>query len=111
MQVSKEVRIYVEPNGKNQYSEWLAGLDFSTQRRVLSAVDRLALGGGDVKRIGKHLSELRLHFGAGYRVYYTTKGETLVIILAGSDKDNQKRTITLAAMLAERARNEIDLEK
>jgi putative addiction module killer protein len=66
-------------------------------------VDRLSLGNpGDVKAIGGGISELRLAYGPGYRLYFTQRGDTLVILLAGGDKSTQRKDIAVARRLAER---------
>jgi putative addiction module killer protein len=62
--------------------------------RVVARLNRVAHGNlGDVKSLGEGLSELRLTFGAGYRVYLTFDGNTLVVLLSGGDKGSQKRDI------------------
>jgi putative addiction module killer protein len=66
-------------------------------------IDRLSLGNpGDVKAIGGGISELRLAYGPGYRLYFTQRGDTLVILLAGGDKSTQRKDIAVARRLAER---------
>jgi putative addiction module killer protein len=66
-------------------------------------IDRLSLGNpGDVKAIGGGISELRLAYGPGYRLYFTQRGDTLVILLAGGDKSTQRKDIAVARQLAER---------
>ena len=64
-------------------------------------IDRLALGlPGDVKAIGGGVSELRIDYGPGYRVYFVRRGRAVVLLLAGGDKSTQARDITLAQRLA-----------
>jgi putative addiction module killer protein len=68
--------------------------DSKTRRRILKRLERLQQGNyGDVEPIGKGLSELRLHFGAGYRIYFGEDGNNIVVILCGGDKDSQDRDI------------------
>ena len=69
--------------------------------RVLVRIERLARGNpGDFKAIGEGVSELRLHYGLGYRVYYKQRGSELVIFLAGGDKSSQSKDIKIALRLA-----------
>ena len=64
-------------------------------------IERLARGNpGDFKAIGEGVSELRLHYGPGYRVYYKQRGSELVILLAGGDKSSQSKDIKIALRLA-----------
>ena len=73
------------------FDGWLKGLKDSKGRtRIQARIDRLANGNaGDVAPIGEGLSELRIDFGPGYRVYYARAGRTLYLLLCGGDKGNQ----------------------
>ncbi len=84
------------------FKQWLAGLNDSSARiRILTRIDRLALGNaGDVEPVGEGVSEMRIHYGAGYRVYFVQRGDTLVIILAGGTKKTQDKDIRAAIKLA-----------
>jgi putative addiction module killer protein len=84
------------------YARWIDGLrDIRARARILARVERLATGNpGDVKPVGEAVSELRIHYGPGYRVYYTQRGRELVILLAGGDKSTQARDIKTALRLA-----------
>ncbi len=84
------------------YVQWLDGLrDIRARARVLARVERLATGNaGDVKPVGKGVSELRIDYGPGYRVYFTKHGRTVVILLAGGDKSTQAADIKTALRLA-----------
>ena len=84
------------------YQKWFAGIrDQQTQSRILIRVRRLALGHfGDAKQIGGGVSELRLSFGPGYRIYYAREGGEIVVLLAGGDKSSQDRDIKQAKQLA-----------
>jgi putative addiction module killer protein len=84
------------------YAQWLDGLrDIKARARVLARVERLAAGNpGDVKPVGEGVSEMRIDYGPGYRVYYTMRGRTLIILLAGGDKRTQTTDIKTAMRLA-----------
>ncbi len=84
------------------YAQWLDGLrDIKARARVLARVERLAAGNpGDVKPVGEGVSEMRIDYGPGYRVYYTMRGRTLIILLAGGDKRTQASDIKTAMRLA-----------
>jgi putative addiction module killer protein len=84
------------------FSEWLSGLrDVRAKAEVARRVRRLALGNpGDVKPVGGGVSELRIHFGPGYRVYYVQRGDLLIVLLCGGDKGSQAKDVALALTLA-----------
>ena len=84
------------------YAEWIDNLrDLQGRARILVRVERLASGNpGDVKAISGGVSELRVHFGPGYRVYFSQRGDDIVILLAGGDKRTQTRDIQTALQLA-----------
>ncbi len=84
------------------YAEWIDNLrDLQGRARILMRVERLAAGNpGDVKPVGGGVSELRIHFGPGYRVYFTQRGLDIVILLAGGDKSSQPNDIQTALQLA-----------
>ena len=84
------------------FAKWLDGLrDLRGRARVQARIERLATGNpGDVKPVGEGVSELRIDFGPGYRVYYTKRGRELVILLAGGDKRTQASDIKTALRLA-----------
>jgi putative addiction module killer protein len=69
--------------------------------RIQTRIDRLQLGNpGDVKPVGEGVSELRIDYGPGYRVYFVRRGQVLVVLLAGGDKGTQDRDIQIAQELA-----------
>lgn len=75
--------------------------DRRAKTKIAGRVDRLAFGNeGDVVPIGEGISELRIHFGPGYRVYFKRRGNVLIVILCGGDKSSQDRDINLAKKLA-----------
>lgn len=81
----------------------LTGLrDRRALARIAARLDRLAAGNpGDVQPVGDGVSELRIDYGPGYRVYFTRRGPVLVILLCGGDKSSQDRDIRQAKALAE----------
>ncbi len=85
------------------FAKWLDGLsDIKARARVLVRIDRLADGNpGDVKSGGGGISEMRIDYGPGYRVYYAERGHEVIILLAGGDKGSQSRDIRTAQRLAE----------
>ena len=84
------------------FAEWLDGLrDLRARARVQVRIERLASGlVGDVKPVGESVSELRIDYGPGYRVYFTKRGGAVVILLAGGDKRTQAADIRTAQRLA-----------
>lgn len=84
------------------FSAWLASLrDAQARARVQGRILRLRQGNpGDVKPIGEGVSELRIDYGPGYRVYYVKRGALLVILLAGGAKPTQDKDIKMARELA-----------
>lgn len=93
----------VEIRKTENFAKWLDGLhDIRARARILVRIERLAAGNpGDVKAVGKGVSELRIDYGPGYRVYYKKHGRMVVILLAGGDKRTQTRDIKTALRLAE----------
>ncbi len=89
------------------FSNWIRGLkDRRARSRIVTRLDRLRLGNpGDVRPVGHAVSELRIPYGPGYRVYYLQRNEAVLILLAGGDKSSQRRDIAKALELAEEVRN------
>lgn len=85
-----------------EYQDWFNGLqDKQIKTRILVRIDRLQDGNaGDVAPVGEGVSELRLHFGSGWRVYYTERNGQIIILLAGGNKSTQAKDIKLAQTLA-----------
>jgi putative addiction module killer protein len=92
----------IEIRKTETYVKWIDNLrDHQARARVLARIERLALGNpGDVKPVGEGVSELRINFGPGYRVYFTKRGREIVILLAGGDKSTQPADIRVALRLA-----------
>lgn len=84
------------------FARWIDSLsDIRARARILVRIERLSLGNpGDVKSVGDGVSELRIDYGPGYRVYYKKIGQTVIILLAGGDKKKQNKDIKLAQRLA-----------
>ncbi len=80
----------------------LRGLrDIRARARIQIRIDRLSLGNpGDVKPIGEGVSEMRIDYGSGYRVYFARRGRSLVLLLCGGDKTTQDDDIARAKALA-----------
>ena len=86
-----------------EFAGWLSRLRDSAARAVIARrIDRLANGNaGDVRPVGEGVSELRIDVGPGYRVYFVRRGERLIVLLCGGDKDSQARDIARARFLAQ----------
>jgi putative addiction module killer protein len=85
-----------------QFDLWFATLkDRSAVRRIQARIDRTEQGNfGDCEPVGEGVSEMRIHYGPGYRVYFVQQGIKVVILLAGGDKSTQKKDIKVALELA-----------
>ena len=94
----KKVIVYKDAAGKEPFTRWLKNLrNPSTRRRVLKRLYRVENGNyGDYKSVGRGVHELRLFFGAGYRIYFGEDGDTVVVLLCGGDKDSQRHDIQKA---------------
>lgn len=86
----------------DEYQSWFTALpDKLVKARIEARITRLIAGNaGDVEPVGEGVSELRLHFGSGWRVYYTVRNGKLIILLAGGSKKTQHKDIELALELA-----------
>ena len=84
------------------FAKWLDELrDLRARARIQARIERLAAGNpGDVRPVGEGVSELRLDYGPGYRVYYKQRGRSLIILLAGGEKSTQAKDIKAALSLA-----------
>ncbi|MFT8636415.1 MAG: type II toxin-antitoxin system RelE/ParE family toxin [Pseudoclavibacter sp.] len=89
------------------FDRWLRALkDRRAIARILVRIDRLATGNSsDAKPVGSGISELRIDYGPGYRVYYRQEGQRLVLLLCGGDKSTQQRDIELAHRITQEWKN------
>ncbi len=89
------------------YSKWFAALrDLRARAQILRRVERMEAGNpGDVASVGNGVSEMRIHYGPGYRLYFAYRGDELVLLLCGGDKSSQSRDIATAKQIAK----ELDL--
>lgn len=89
---------YTDEQGRSPYAQWLRGLrDTRAKAKIIMQVDKMELGlFGDVEPIGEGLSELRIHYGPGYRVYYGKDGQRVYLLLCGGDKSTQAKDIKQA---------------
>lgn len=93
----------IEIRKTENFAKWIDGLnDLRARARILVRVERLAAGNpGDVMAVGEGVSELRIDYGPGYRVYYKKHRQNVVILLAGGDKRTQAKDIKTALRLAQ----------
>lgn len=86
-----------------EFAAWRTELrDARAKGAVAARLNRLAYGlAGDTKSVGDGVSELRIHYGPGYRIYYTRQGNTVILLLCGGDKSSQSRDIAQAKTLAQ----------
>ena len=92
----------VEIRKTDHFIQWLDDLaDIRARARVQARIERLAAGNpGDVGSVGEGVSELRINYGPGYRVYFKKRGRELIILLAGGNKSTQAKDIKAALRLA-----------
>lgn len=86
-----------------QFDAWLRGLkDRTAKAKILNRIDSAILGNfGDCKPVGSGVSEMRIHWGPGYRVYFTQVANVVYMLLAGGDKSSQQRNIIEAVEMAQ----------
>lgn len=96
-----EIRRYRTAGGRELFTDWLSGLrDRQARARILARLERLELGNfGDCKPVAAGVSELRIDWGPGYRVYFGRDGQAVVILLCGGDKRKQHTDIRKAVEL------------
>lgn len=92
-----EIREYETNDGRSPFAEWFESVDAKAAAKVTAAIARLEAGNpGDVKAVGQGVSERRIDFGPGYRVYFGQDGSELVVLLIGGTKKRQQRDIERA---------------
>jgi putative addiction module killer protein len=93
-----EIRIFETSNGKRPFSEWLNNLrNIPVKAKIRLRLDRLAMGNfGDCKPVGAGVSELKIDFGPGYRIYFGKIGKQCVLLLSGGTKRSQQKDIEKA---------------
>jgi putative addiction module killer protein len=88
---------YINKNGHNRFGAWFSRLNGPSAARVVTALERLAHGHqGALKPVGEGVSEYRIDFGPGYRIYLGQDGEHLIILVGGSTKQGQDSAIKVA---------------
>ena len=93
-----EIREYLKPDGGCPFRSWLKSLkDIKARAKIRVRINRIRLGNfGDCKSVGSGVSEFRIDYGPGYRVYFSRVGKKLVLLLCGGSKKNQEKDIKLA---------------
>lgn len=96
-----KVEAYVDDSGRCRFDEWYQSLrDNRARVAVQRRIARLEAGNfGDSKSLGAGLFELRIAFGAGYRIYFTMQGRDIILLLVGGDKSTQRKDIIAARVL------------
>lgn len=94
----KEIEMYCTPTGKVPFRDWFESLDRQVQFRVDRYLDRLKRGAvkNEIRFLGDGVSELRIHFGPGYRVYFAESGNSILLLLTGGTKRRQQTDIESA---------------
>lgn len=94
----REIQRYITPDGKVPFSEWFDSLrDTNAQAKIISRLNRMTAGNlGDYRSVGEGVSELKINYGPGYRVYFGQIGSKIVLLLCGGDKSTQSKDIRKA---------------
>ncbi len=92
----------IEVKQTETFRKWRMRLkDERVRGLIASRLDRLAFGhAGDMESVGRGISELRIHYGPGYRIYFQRRGKTIIVLLCGGDKSTQTKDIKAAKRLA-----------
>ena len=93
-----EIEIYETPNGKRPFERWFKEIqEIRCRAQVRFRLERLKVGNfGDCKTIGEGVQELRIHYGPGFRIYYSKIGNTIILLLCGGEKKSQTTDINRA---------------
>jgi len=92
-----ELRGYIDPKGNKPFAKWFEKLDITAAVKVTTALTRMENGNfSNVEGVGAGVSEYKINFGRGYRIYFGRDGERLVILLHGGTKKRQDEDIALA---------------
>ena len=90
---------YIDANGKSPFAQWFDALDAVAATKIRVYTTRVELGNySNVEPIGEGLSEIKIDFGPGYRVYFRKEKEKLLLLLGGSSKKRQQKTIDAAKL-------------
>jgi putative addiction module killer protein len=92
-----KIKEYVDGSGRSPFREWLSSLDRLAKARIQARILRFESGNlGDCKALGDSLLEARFDFGPGYRVYFSIRGRTILLLFLGGDKKSQKNDILIS---------------
>jgi putative addiction module killer protein len=92
-----ELIVYCDESGFEPYTYWVSRLGWQIQNIINKRLLRLRVGNfGDCKAVGDGIFELRIHVGAGYRIYFTKRNQSLILLLCGGDKSTQKKDVIKA---------------
>lgn len=94
----KKVERLQLPNGDEPFKLWISRLDLSARVKIYTYIDRVAAGGAkkNIKSLGDGIFEVKINYGAGFRVYFGELGNAIILLLVGGDKSTQRRDITTA---------------
>ena len=92
-----EVREYITEAGKSPFGKWFSGLNKAAAVKVTTALERITQGNlSNAKALGAGVSEYKVDFGPGYRIYFGKDGDTLIILVAGGSKKGQSSDVRTA---------------
>lgn len=92
-----ELRAYEDATGVSPFSVWSDALDVAAALKIATALERMAMGHqSSMKTVGQGVSEYKIDFGPGYRIYFARDGETVILLLGGGTKKRQQQDIAMA---------------